>query len=139
MTITIKYLDGRKGAILASSGRLSAAEFAAANEELFTRDFTAEPLLYVLVERGDDLEAVDLTAEDVREIAQRDIEVSPKAPNVSVAVLAYNTLSYALARMWQAHVDASGWKTAIFQDRAAAVEWLRTEVAESTGFTIELE
>jgi hypothetical protein len=138
MTINIKYVDGRKGVILESSGRLKAAEFAAANEEIFTRDFTAEPLLYVLVERGDDLTAVDLTAEDVREIAEKDIEVSSRAPNVLVAVLAYNTLSYGLARMWQAHVDASGWKTAIFQDRAAALDWLRTEVAERTGIVIEL-
>jgi len=139
VTITIKYVDGRKGAILASSGRLKGAEFTAASKELFARDFTADPLLYVLVERGDDVTAIDVTADDVRDIARQDIEVSSKAPNVSVAVLAYDTLSYGLARMWQAYVDGSGWRTAIFQDRAAAVDWLRTEVAERTGITIALE
>jgi hypothetical protein len=139
VTITIKYVDGRKGVILASSGRLKGAEITAANNEVFARDFTADPLLYVLVERGADLTAIDVTADDVRDIAQQDLDVSSKAPNVSVAVLAYDTLSFGLARMWQAYVDGSGWRTAIFQDRAAAVAWLRTEVAERTGIAIALE
>jgi hypothetical protein len=139
VTVSIRYVDGRKGVILVSSGRVKGAEFTAATKELFARDFTAEPLLYVLVERGADVTAIDVTAEDVRDIAEQDIEVSSKAPNVSVAVLANNTLSYGLARMWQTLVDASGWRTAIFQDRAAAVDWLRTEVAKKTGIAIELE
>ena len=138
MTIAIKYVDGRKGAILEGSGRLKGAEFIAANNELFARDFVAEPLLYILFD-GDHATAVDVTVQDLRDIAQQDVRASRELPRLSVAVFAQDPLSYGLARMWQAYVDASGWRTAVFQARAAAVAWLRSEVAERTRIDITLE
>jgi hypothetical protein len=138
MTIAIKYVDGRKGAILEGSGRLKGAEFIAANNELFARDFVAEPLLYILFD-GDHATAVDVTVQDLRDIAQQDVRASRELPRLSVAVFAQDPLAYGLARMWQVYVDASGWRTAVFLDRAAAVAWLRSEVAERTRIDITLE
>jgi hypothetical protein len=138
MTIAIKYTDDRKGAILVGSGRLKGAEFIAANNELFARDFAAEPLLYILFD-GDGATSVDVTVQDIQEIAQQDVEASGKLPHISVAVFAQDELAYGLARMWQVYVDASGWQTAVFRDRASAVTWLRKDVAERTGIDITLE
>ena len=138
MTITVKYADDRKGAILVGSGRLKGTEFIAANNELFARDFEAEPLIYILFD-GDHATSVDVTVQDIRDIAQQDIEASSKLPHVLVAIFAHDELAYGLARMWQVYVDASGWRTAVFRDRAAAVKWLQKEVAEGTPIDITLE
>ncbi|HEX6842918.1 MAG TPA: hypothetical protein VF113_15385 [Stellaceae bacterium] len=137
MTIAIRYTDGRTGAVLLGSGRLTGTELATANRELFARDFVAEPLLYVLID-GSTI-AVEVTDQDIRTIAQENVRVSARAPQVAVAIFVRNPLSYGLARMWQAYVDASGWRTAVFEDRAAAVAWLRSDVSERTGIAITLE
>jgi hypothetical protein len=99
---------------------------------------SAEPLLYILFD-GDGATAVDVTVQDIRDIAEQDVNASRKLRQVSVAVFAQDPLSYGLARMWQAYVDASGWRTAVFQARAAAVAWLRRQVAERTRIDITLE
>ena len=99
---------------------------------------SAEPLLYILFD-GDHATAVDVTVQDLRDIAQQDVRASRELPRLSVAVFAQDPLAYGLARMWQVYVDASGWRTAVFLDRAAAVAWLRSEVAERTRIDITLE
>jgi len=137
MAIDILYTDGRKGAVFAGSGRLKGAEFIAANNELFARDFATDPLLYVLFD-ADHATAVDVTNDDVRRIADQDVSASRQIPHLVVAIYAQESLTFGLARMWQVYVQLSGWVTEIFRDRTAAVAWLKKEVATRTGVSIEL-
>lgn len=138
MTILVKNFDDRRGAVLVCSGRLTGAEFLAANSEIFARDPVAEPLQYMLVD-GDEATSVDVTAQDIREVAELDIDASRNFPNVLVAIFAQDTLAFGLARMWQAYVSKSGWKTAVFRNRASAVAWLKAEVAKRTGLATTLD
>jgi hypothetical protein len=138
MTIDIMYVDGHKGAVLAGSGRLKGSEFLAANEELFARDFVADPLLYVLFD-ADQATAIDVTSDDVRDIANQDLRVSHQLPHLIVAIYAQEKLTFGLARMWQVYVAQSGWETAVFQDRTEAVNWLKKEVTIERGRSIELQ
>lgn len=137
MPIDITYMDLRKGAVLTGSGRLKGAELIAATNELFARDFVTDPLLYVLVD-GNEVTAVDLTSDDMREIANQDLRVSGQIPHLVVAISAQEYLTFGLARMWQVYVEHSGWATAVFRDRTAAVTWLKKKVATGTGVSIEL-
>ena len=137
MPIDIVFVDGRKGAVFVGSGRLKGAELIAANNELFARDLATDPLLYVLFD-ADHATAIDVTSDDVRNIANQDVQLSSQIPHLFVAIYAEESVAFGLARMWQAYVEQSGWATAVFRDRADAVTWLKTEVAARTGVTIEL-
>ncbi len=137
MPIDITYMDGRKGAVFAGSGRLKGAEFIAADNEIFARDFATDPLLYVLFDT-DHATAVDVTSDDVRAIAEQDLRVSGHVPDLVIAIYAQESLTFGLARMWQTYVQQSGWVTNVFRDRAAAVTWLKGEVAARTGNSIEV-
>jgi hypothetical protein len=137
MPIEIDYVQGRKGAVFAGSGRLKGAEFLAASDEAFARDFATDPLHYILFD-ADDADAVDVTGQDMRELARRDIEVSRRLPGLVVAIYAHEALAFGLARMWQAYVEQSGWTTAVFRDRQEAVNWLKKEVAARTGTAVDI-
>lgn len=138
MTIEVRYLDNRRGAIMVCSGRLKGSEFISASREIFARDSVAEPLLYILMD-GDEASSVDVTADDIRDIAEIDVEASRTLPNVLVAVFAQDALAFGLARIWQAYVSESGWTAAIFRNRASAVAWLKREVAKRSGTAITLK
>jgi hypothetical protein len=137
MPVDITYTDHRQGAVLTASGPIKAAELITATNEVFARDFAIDPLLCVLVD-GSEATVAGVTGADVRAIANADVRVSGQIPNLAVAVLARKSITYGLARMWQAYVEHSGWATAVFRDRTAAVTWLKEEVAARTGVSMEL-
>jgi len=127
--IGITYLDDGAGVVFTGSGVVTGAEIRAANAEIFSRDLAARPYQYCLFD-ANGLTGMNVSADGVRAIAGQDISAARQMPVVVVAIYANSDLSFGLARMWESLVAQSGWTTGVFRDRAAAVAWLKKEVAD---------
>lgn len=138
MPVELKYLDGGKGAIAVMSGHVTGDELIAANREVFSRDLAAEPYLYSLVD-CDNIEGLNVSTLQLREVAQIDLSASKNLTNYVVAIYAKNDLPFALARMWQVFVEQAGWETRVFRSRPEAVAWVKRLVLAKFGVAVTLE
>jgi len=68
---------------------------------------------------------LDVTAAQMRAIADENARLAGLVPRAVVAVVAPADHIYGVARMWEFHTDGVGWETWVFRDRATAVAWLR--------------
>ncbi|MFZ0692986.1 MAG: hypothetical protein WAN51_02350 [Alphaproteobacteria bacterium] len=138
MPVNVKYLDGGKGVFATMSGHVTGDELIAINREVFARDLAVEPYLYSLVD-CDDIEGMNLSTMQLRELAHEDVSASKNLPNYIVAIYAKNDLPFALARMWQVFVEQAGWETRVFRTRPEAVAWVKRLVLAKFGVGVTLE
>ena len=69
---------------------------------------------------------IDCKGDEVREIARRDAEASKRKPGVRVALVTDMQVIYGYSRMYQICTDQSSWETEIFDNLAAAREWIKS-------------
>jgi len=138
MPVEVRYLDGGKGAVFLLSGFVTGEEVIAANRQIYSRDFAAEPYLYTFVD-CDDIEGMNVSTMQVREIAQQHIGASKNLRNHVLGVYAKNDLPFALARMWQVFVESTGWDTRAFRVRSEAVDWVKQRALDKFDVAITLE
>ena len=48
-----------------------------------------------------------------------------------IALVSQTDLQFGISRMYEAHIDESGFKAMSFRDRAAAERWIRRELKKS--------
>jgi hypothetical protein len=141
MPVQTRFTDGGKGAVVRHTGMVEGDQIMLVLDKIFlSRDLAAEPIYYVLIEHHETT-GVTLSTQDVKRAAALQISASQQMPETAtvIAVYAGDDVMFGLARMWEAHVNASGWDTQVFRDRAEAVRWLQGRVAERFGFDASVE
>ena len=138
MPVDVKYLDGGKGVVVTASGVTTGDEFIAVNNEVFSRDLVAQPYRYILVDM-DHSRAMEVSTEQLRQIANRHLTVSRQLPNLVIAVYAKDDLPFANARMWEVFVEGTGWDTRVFRMKSEAVAWIKKLVLAKFGVAVTLE
>ena len=138
MPIAIRYIDGGKGVILTGEGVVTGTDLLAANKEIYSRDLVAEPYHYGLFD-ADGLTGITASTEEMRALAAASIAVARRMPRFVIAIYAKDSLTFGLARMWEAFVEQSGWITHVFRERPRAVAWVKAEVEKRLGLQIALE
>ena len=86
-------------------------------------------LTHALVDLSDVTE-LHLSAEEVGLIAAENHRAAASMSHATVAVIAATDLAFGMARMWEAMVAGTNWRTRVFRDRQAALAWLRIEASE---------
>lgn len=71
------------------------------------------------------LRALEIDAEDAREVAWIGRNLARANPGLVVANLASGDLEYGVVRMWQAHVDDLGWRARTSRDETQLLAWMR--------------
>jgi len=130
MPVRIRFTDNGLGVIMTGSGIVTGEEILNANKDAYAR--ATEPLIYQLFE-GDKITGLSVSTNDLRAAADQDIAASKRMPNTIVAVHASDDLPFGLARMWDAFVQETGWKTNVFRTRSEAEAWLKEEVRAKLG------
>ena len=127
MPIATAFTPDGAGLLRTAQGQVTGAELIAADIPLLSDPATIARLRYVLLDFGDatDLQA---TKEEARSIANQDAEFASVNPQISIAIVAPRDVQFGMSRMWQVFVADTGWETAVFRDRPAAVAWLRGRV-----------
>ena len=80
---------------------------------------------------------LDVTPDQVPELVELDNELSKHVrPALPLAIVAPESLTYDISRIWQAVSASTGWESKIFRERSAAETWLRHRV--SAAYRVEL-
>lgn len=78
------------------------------------------------------LRALEIDADDAREVAGIGRSLARANPGLVVANLASGDLEYGILRMWQAHADDLGWRTRTSRDEEQLLVWLRQQLGPDT-------
>jgi hypothetical protein len=77
-----------------------------------------------------DVTELHLSADEVGLIAAENHQAAASMSHATVAVIAATDLAFGMARMWEAMVAGTNWRTRVFRDRQAARAWLRIDTSE---------
>ena len=104
------------------SGTVKASEIVEAKAALDLNRLKA--VLFAIVD-FQETQRLDLTVNEIRDLARIDETLSKTAPSPCVAIVAPKDLHFGLARMWEIFVQTSGWKTGVFRTFQEACSWAR--------------
>jgi hypothetical protein len=130
MPLTLKYINDGVGVEFILSGLVTGAEVIEANKKIYS---TSEKIIkqkYQLIDRTQCTE-YQITAEEIKIIAEQDKEAAKLNPNILMVFVATNAQQFGVSRMWQEHVGESGFLTKIFRNRKSAEKWLEQQLKKT--------
>ncbi len=128
MPVELKYFSDGYGIELVGSGVVTGEEIQDCNRVIYSGDMLLRQK-YQLINLTD-VEELVVSNTDITELAHQDIEASKTNPDIIIAVVAKDNLSFGLARMWEAHADKATFKTMVFRERREALAWIKEQMAE---------
>lgn len=122
MPIQINILQNGIGIEFCSLGIVTGKEIIEANKKIYTREYLL-PLKYKIIDRS---KCTDyrVTAEEMKVIANQDLEASKINRNITIVLVSQNDLQYGMTRMWQMLTEDTGFQSEIFGDRESANEYI---------------
>ena len=121
-----RTIDYRKeGAVVEYGGVVTLADFLGLNAEIYAHAFATadgKPRYGLLdFSRAD---RVDLSSTDLAQIAEEDARDAELLAGTAVLIVAPQTLTYGLARMWEGLVDPLSLESMVVRTRSEADAWL---------------
>ena len=111
------------GAYVSFFGRMTGEELIGAKSEVYANSYEAGLRFLVLDYTA--VEAPDVDRDEVDRTATQDRAVAgARLPALAVAAVAPEAITYGVARMWEAQIQATGWQTTVVRSRAEALGWL---------------
>ena len=126
MAIQINYLDNGIGIEIVATGTVTGEEIITAHKEIYN-DENLRKQKYQIIDRTH-CTKYQVTSEEVEEISDLDNRASEINPNIIIAIISTTSLQYGISRMWQAYIKDDRFVTKIFEDRASADEWIKTQL-----------
>jgi hypothetical protein len=123
MPWTTDYLAA--GAYVSFFGRMTGEELIRAKTEVYAHSYEAGPRFVVLDYTA--VEEPDVDRSDVERTVTQDRAVArAMLPDLAVAAIAPEAITYGVARMWEEQIHPTGWQTTVVRSRAEALGWLAT-------------
>jgi len=120
---TFENVWEENGVLIRFQGVVSTKDIIASNEALY-KDIRFDTLMQYQIADFIGCKEIELVADEVREIARRDAEMSKRKPGVLVAIVTDMQLIYGFSRMYQMCTDHSTWETGIFENMETARKWI---------------
>ena len=120
MPRTIEYRP--TGAHINFHGIVTGVDLFDVNDEVFAHDYPGKPQYALLDFTG--AERIDISGADVQRVAEQDQEDAERIAGVAVVIVAPQTLTFGLARMWEGLVDPVDLDSGVVRSRPEAVRWL---------------
>jgi hypothetical protein len=118
----IKYL--KEGFEISLSGTLTSKEILDANNETLNHEklSSCKYLLWIFKS----IEALNINADELRNMSMIDRKISTKNPGIKVAIVSDSPLAFGLACMYKGYSSGSESETMVFYDIDKAYEWIRS-------------
>lgn len=113
----------REGAVVEYAGVVTLADFLGLNAEVFSHAYAGGKPRFALLDFSR-AERVDLSSADLERIAEEDRRDAPMIADTAVLIVAPQTLTYGLARMWEGLVDPLSLESMVVRTRPEAEAWL---------------
>ncbi len=69
--------------------------------------------------------AFTVSADEIAKNVALNKDIARLLPSARIAIVASSDVVYGMARMWQAHMEGSGWTSRVFRHRSEAIAWLK--------------
>ncbi len=132
MAYTTEFVDEGRGVVHTGHGVITGDEIIDAATCALQAVQGGIPLRYALVDFSGITQFSVNTAE-IKSIAHVNIAIAEIIRDICVAIIAPSDHAFGMARMWQAHVDATDWDTCVFRDADAARAWLGEHLVGGTA------
>jgi hypothetical protein len=120
---TWRYVADGLGLELFGTGVVRGSEIIQANWEIIEEKERLGSVRFALVVFAPEA-GVDVSTDEIRDIAEQDQIMKGWIPRCAVAVVAGQDVQFGLARMWESYVARVGWQTCVFRSRTEAEQWL---------------
>jgi hypothetical protein len=122
MPVQINILQDGIGIEFISFGVVTGQEIIEANKKIYNRENLLR-LKYKIIDRTNCTD-YRVTPEEIRIIAAQDIEASKINKNILILLVSPTPLQYGMTRMWQVHIESTGFQSEIFKDIESAKEYI---------------
>ena len=112
----------REGAHLHFTGVVTGPDLFGVNEVVLGHDYPGPPRYAVF--DFTDAARVDVSVDDLKRIAEEDHRDAERIAGVALVIVAPQTLTYGLARMWEGLTDSDSLLSVVVRTRPEAVAWL---------------
>ncbi len=83
------------------------------------------------------VDGLNLTSDEVRNVAEGSIKASKINPNLIVAAIVHEDFHYGMARMYGAYAEETGWDMKAFRSCEEAEAWVKERVQVKFGMIFE--
>ena len=122
MSIKVNILENGEGIEILATGVVTGSEIIHAHEMIYDQTHLHRQK-YHIIDKSKCIE-YNVSAEDIKSIAQLDKNASTINPNIVIAIIESESLRYSLSELWQKYVENCVFKTSTFADRNDAIEWI---------------
>jgi hypothetical protein len=129
MPVKLKYVENGVGVEYLSEGIVTGEEVIEACKKVYAPE-SLLCLRYQLIDRTNCSE-YNVTPKDTEAIAFLANVAAKIKPGLIVALVSTDPLQYGMTRMWQTHMERSGYVSEIFKDRPSAEAWIREQLARA--------
>ncbi len=130
MSVKLNYEHEGAGAVLIGSGTVTGDELCRCNDRMYAPDRIHE-LCYQLCDFRE-ITNLEVWSDDVRSIAKQDNVAATQNPDITIAIVANRSVTYGMARMWQAYVNEASFNTHVFRTMEEARAWLGENAERKT-------
>jgi hypothetical protein len=123
MPIATETLDDGRGLLMTGRGTLTGAEIIAAKRQLLADEAAIREVTFCVFEMLH-IAKLDITVQEIHDIASIDRELTRVIPRATIAVIAPCDHDFGMARMWESIADLPGWMTKICRTVPEAEQWL---------------
>lgn len=127
MPYLTEFIDGGKGVVRIGMGVVTGQEILKAVMAWDTDNPPLEWITHALIDLTE-VSAMDISAEEIRRIAEVDKASSKKMGRVHVAIAASQDIAFGMSRMYSGLTVSTGWIVNILRTRPEATAWLRSVV-----------
>ena len=125
MSVEVNVLE-EGGVEILATGVVYGHEIIKANEDIINNE-SFKNIRYKLIDKSACTEYV-VTADDIENIANLSRIIAKDNPSIIIAIVESKTLKFSLTELWQAIVRQFNIKNSSFQDRKAALEWVKNHI-----------
>lgn len=126
MTVQVNVLEDGVGVEILATGVVTGHEIIEAHDLIYDSSHLRKQK-YHIIDKTKCTEH-DVTAAEIKSIANLDKQASEINPNIVIAVIESGRLQFTLTELWEAQVRGSVFKTKSFTDRQSALEWITQNV-----------
>ncbi|CAD7849012.1 MAG: hypothetical protein [Olavius algarvensis Delta 4 endosymbiont] len=124
MPIRIEYLEDN-GVAFKGAGVVTFTDLKSANDSVYASQKKIKAISYQIVDLAT-IDNIDLSSEDLEQLAHQDQYAFGVNPDIRIAVVGPQDLTFGLARVWEAYACQMNSPQAckIFRKRQDALEWV---------------
>jgi len=127
---SIKYI-GEGGVLAKGKGVLTGSDLIKLNDIIYESPEKIKKIAYQICDLSN-VSSTSISTLELEHVASQDKKASESNPNMLIAIVGEDDLTYGLARMWEAYSYNSPFETMVFREIEDAHQWISEKLQGKT-------